>query len=377
MKYWGFVFLFTVCSTFLASGQSDTLSKRVEFVGDMRFRVEHDWNSRTASGSFRDDRTRFRLRGRVGLNFRINAYTTFGTRIRTGNINDQQGPHITLGSGTGEFGLFQIGFEKAFVNFNFKRTKINLGKFSFPFYKQDELFWNDNVFPDGLSGSYALPIEKVFEKLELTAGHFVIRSNNGLLSNDSYFQGIQLNAPFRVPKSGSYLSYYRFRNISYVPDNFDDVLNYSILNFGAYYQIIPSRKIVLGFDVYQNFTDYQGFNFITEKFKDQKLGLVASIKYGELKKKKDFLIHLYLANLERFSIVDYFAQNDWARWDYSSQNGSGSRLSNMKGFELRLGYAIDHNLNLVLRMYMAEQILTASNFKETGSRIRLDLDAKF
>ena len=107
------------------------------------------------------------------------------------------------------------------------------------------------------------------------------------------------------------------------------------------------------------------------------MGVVWNVKLGQLKKKNDWQFHLYYAYLEQFSIVDYFAQNDWARWDYSFMEAAGSRLSNFHGVEIRVGYTLKENFNLILRTYFVEQLVEQGDFKETGSRIRLDLNIGF
>ena len=116
---------------------------------------------------------------------------------------------------------------------------------------------------------------------------------------------------------------------------------------------------------------------IVDPLKDQKNGVVLSLKYGQLKTKGDWAVHLYYASLQKFSIVDYFAQNDWARWDYSSVGASGSRLSNFQGVEIRLSYLIKEKFNLILRTYFVEQLMALGAFREDGSRIRLELNMDF
>ncbi|MEL6837343.1 MAG: putative porin, partial [Bacteroidota bacterium] len=106
-RYWG-IFFFGVLLTSEIGAQRDSLTQKLSFTGDFRFRIEHDWNSRNASGNLRDDRSRLRYRFRFGLHYELDKHSAFGGRLRTGNINDQQGPHLTLGGENGEFGLDQI-----------------------------------------------------------------------------------------------------------------------------------------------------------------------------------------------------------------------------------------------------------------------------
>ena len=107
------------------------------------------------------------------------------------------------------------------------------------------------------------------------------------------------------------------------------------------------------------------------------LFLSASLSYGQLKERKDWLLMCTYANLGRFAAVDYFAQNDWARWDYSGQGSPDGRLTNFQGMRVTAGYAIRKNFVLKLNYYKVAQLVSQGATKETGDRIRLDLDIKF
>ena len=85
---------------------------------------------------------------------------------------------------------------------------------------------------------------------------------------------------------------------------------------------------------------------------------------------------LTYAYLERFSNLDYMAQNDWARWDYSGFDSPDGRLSNLWGIEAVLAYAISEKVNLVSKYYLVEQLVPYGAEKETGQRIRFDINLK-
>ena len=70
------------------------------------------------------------------------------------------------------------------------------------------------------------------------------------------------------------------------------------------------------------------------------------------------------------------SQNDWARWDYSYFGSPDGRLTNFNGIELVAGFMIDKKISLKMKYYLVEQIIPYGVTKETGSRIRLDLDVK-
>jgi hypothetical protein len=154
-------------------------------------------------------------------------------------------------------------------------------------------------------------------------------------------------------------------------------MNYAIVHIGTKIELIKRLKIAVGFDYYQNIKDYNNNDSIPQKFRNQKRGLVSSTSIGKLEKKGDWKLQLTHTYLERFAVVDFLAQNDWTRWDYSSQGSPDGRLTNFKGFEIMAGYAIDKNMNLKIRCFNVNQIKPFEIVKETGNRIRLDFNIGF
>ena len=135
----------------LLVAQKDSTRTKLSFTGDFRFRVEQDWNSRKPDGTYRDDRTRLRYRARFGVSYDYKDWMSIGIRLRTGDPKKQQDPHLTLGDGFKEFSTLPIALEKVYANFSHKWFSAWIGKNTFPFEKQNELFWSDNVFPEGIS----------------------------------------------------------------------------------------------------------------------------------------------------------------------------------------------------------------------------------
>ena len=142
--------------------QTDNIKTKLSFSSDFRFRVEQDWNSRKSDGMYRADRTRLRYRARFGVNYKYNKRVSFGTRLRTGDPKKQQDPQLTLGDGFKEFGTLTIAFEKVYANFNKEWFSAWIGKSTFPFEKQNELFWSDNIFPEGVSLSGTFNFENKY-----------------------------------------------------------------------------------------------------------------------------------------------------------------------------------------------------------------------
>ena len=376
-----FLFLVSFVFAFSTFSQKDSLKavNKLKFSGDFRFRIEQDWKSRKSDGSYRDDRSRLRYRMRFGANYAYNEWITFGMRIRTGQWNKQQDAHVTLGTGFKEFSTAPLGFDKIFLEF--KRYNFNfwLGKNSYPFKKQNELFWSDNVSPDGVFLAYDFKLNsKIIDQLKINAGHFIVKANSGSFNTDAYFQGVQLQTSFWKKRVQLFPGFYYFNKMPDIPDGLaTTTLNYAIFHVGGSYLISKSASFALEADFYANSSDLTNNPQIPTILNDQNKGYVFALKWGKLKEKNDFQIKITYALLERYSIVDYFAQNDWVRWDYSSIGSPDGRLANFQGAELSIAYAINKNFKLKTRCFMVEQLISTGAFKENGYRVRLDLDIGF
>lgn len=359
----------------------DSVDTKIHFKGDFRFRIEHDWDSRKTNGTFRSDRSRLRYRFRFGLTKNLDQHFSIGARVRTGNLNDQQGPHLTLGGSHGEFGLSQIGFEKIYLRYETKKWWTWIGKNEYPFFKQNEVLWNDNVFPEGAAiGASLVATDNL--KLSPTAGYFVFKSNNETFDLDAYLLSAQIKSVWNIaPKHQliANLGNLYFRNMPDIPDGQSTFhLDYNLINAAICYEVqLSAKTLSFGADYFHNFSDYATSAKVEDVYQNEKTGWVLNLKYGKLKSKKDFTFQVYYASIDKYAIVDYLAQNDWARWDYSGHDASGSRLSNFSGVEIRAGYQLTNSINLILRYYNVEQKTIHQGVKENGQRIRLDLNAKF
>ena len=354
--------------------QSDSLFSKLSFEMDYRFRAEQDWDSRKSDGTYRDDRSRLRYRLRAGATYSSKEYS-FGLRVRTGDQRKQQDPQLTLGKGLKEFGTLPIGFEKVYFKYNKSNFEIWLGKNTYSFEKNNELFWSDNVFPEGVSIKKSINVAKgILDKINLNAGHFILSSNNKLFSEDAYFQGAQLSLFSHHDKFEFSSAIYQLANIPNIPDGEHSfALRYSIFHLRSKLNL---AQISFDLDYYYNIRNYENNINIEQEFKNQKTGYTIGIQFGNLNTSKNWMYKLTYAYLERYSILDYMAQNDWARWDYSSSNSPDGRLSNLKGVEAVIAYSISDKINLVTKYYIVEQLIPFGTNKENGQRIRFDINVK-
>jgi len=376
MKGISFIVVYLVISITL-SAQTDSIQSKLSFNADFRFRVEQDWNSKKSDGTFRDDRTRFRYRLRAGVVYDDKWYN-IGFRIRTGNPSKQQDPQLTLGEGFKEFGALPIGLEKAYFQGKWHTFKVWVGKNTFPFEKSNELFWSDNVYPEGIFVGKSFRINSgIIDSLGIRGGHFIMSASGKSLGQDTYFQGYQAYITFLENRFELFPSFYLFKNVPNIPDGNETFENdYAILHVGTRLNLMKKPLLNIEFDYYNNFQNYDQTDSIPTSFKEQKSGLVIGLKCGALKQKGDWMFEASYANLQQYSAVDFMAQNDWARWDYSSFGSPDGRLTNFNGIELVAGFMIDKRVSLKMKCYLVEQIIPYGITKETGNRIRLDLDIK-
>ncbi len=367
-------------SPYLLLAQNDSTStQKLLFTGDFRFRIEQDWNSLNSDGASRDDRTRLRYRVRFGFDYQYNHWISFGARIRTGNPMKQQDPQLTLGDGFKEFSTLPIGFEKIFLDFKFHGFHFWLGKNTFPFVKQNELFWSDNVYPEGVFLSKKFQFKTPFiQSVKINAGHFIVATKGATFNNDGYFQGIQLHTTHWNNRIEFYPTIYYFNSMPNIPDGNESYkFDYSIFHMGTKLKLSQSPAVTFGFDYYYNFEDLMKVDSIPAAFKDENMGITTAISIGKLEIKGDWMFRITYNNLQRYAAVDFLAQNDWARWDYSSVGSPDGRLTNFKGLELLAGYAFDKKLTINMRYFIVQQLVPFGLSKETGSRVRLDVDIGF
>jgi hypothetical protein len=360
--------LLSIGSMSMAQGEAEEKEKKFNFSGDVRFRTEIDRNSKRMDGTDREDRDRLRYRLRFALNYKMNNNFEIGARIRTGNPQNQQSTHITFGD---EFDTDHIAIERAFIK---AQTNNGLwiwaGKNSIPFWRQNESLWDDDVSPEGISAGGEFKLDER-SSLAPIAGVFIAGHSGKNFSDDSSISVIQItfNRDIGNNKITASSGILRGSNLPNTPDGTHSFyLDYSIWASSMQYHF-KNIGLKLGLDYYINFEDYNDQEDIEEIFRDQKNGLVFSTIYNF--KKWEF--GYYYDTIEKYAVIDYFAQDDWVRWG----NEFYTRSSNFSGHEFRINYSITDYLMTILRAYFVEGIKTTETDLETGTRVRLDINFSF
>ena len=98
-------------------------------------------------------------------------------------------------------------------------------------------------------------------------------------------------------------------------------------------------------------------------------GYLAFVQTGNLSDPGDWLAAYYFSRVEALTFNGSYGQDDCVRWGSAVE----TRSTDLRCQELRVGYAILKNVNLVARVYIADAVAN----DEDGNRARIDFNFKF
>ena len=352
-----------------AISRHDTLTPYADF----RFRYEADWDSVNSSGVPRDDRQRLRVRGRIGLKYQPTDELTFDVRGRTGDSHSQQSPHLTIHDfDGGDRNDFSGILDKYYVQYAKDGVSVWGGRNGFPFWKQNELFWDDDVTVTGAALSVTPSIWD--ESLTGTMGAFYLPDGGWELNGQMYAGQVKFvreigGATLTLAEGFYFLD--GERGASHLR-NGNGARDYAILGSQAELKgKVLGVPVALGADVYQNFKNYSALSNdpFTAANSEEDFGYVLSARFGELSAPGDFQFGYYYAWLETFAVNGSYAEDDWERWGSATQTDS----SDLHGHEFRLTYRAAKKLDIMARLYAVDAITS----QQDGMRFRLDFNYKF
>ena len=335
-------------------------AEALRFTGDLRLRFESDYN---VTGKARRDRARYR--------FRLNAIYTRGDdlqvrgRMVTGDPTNQQSPHVNFGD---DLSRKSFSLDLMYLTYTRGGAQIRTGKHGFPIWKQNEMFWSDDVNPEGISALYNFDRftgEK--NRVRVMGGQYIIDDFDALFG--SSFTTIQANTRHQAGTAvlSTALGYFFFNNAdedtvinTYNPLN---GMDHHILLFSGQVRINARWPIVIGGDVMRNFKKPT-----IAGFQDETSGYVGQLLVGRLNNPGDWLFGVYYAYIEKFALIAHFAQDNW--WRFGSGHTDSSDIT---GFELRLGYQMAPGINIIARHYVTEEIKGTRE----ANRFRVDFNVGF
>lgn len=148
---------------------------RFTWYGEVRFRYEHQGfsedNPRSdffntanfldgtdfALPTTTEDNNRLRIRGRLGLNAKVNDWLDAGMRITTGGQNDSLSGNATQEAASSKY---TFALDRVFLKANVKPwLTVHGGRFENPFM-YTELVWDNDLPFDGVAATFSKPINK-------------------------------------------------------------------------------------------------------------------------------------------------------------------------------------------------------------------------
>lgn len=347
--------------------------------GDVRGRIESDWDSNRSNGTERDDRSRIRVRFRATLEYRASDKISVAVRLRSGSDDSQQSPHITIldfdGNDTGDA---DFNFDKWYLEYSSGNFSGWLGRNSLNFWKPDELVFDDDITPAGIGLAYKTG------RFTVNAGYF---SNPAGMHHFTGNTGI-LQAVFNTSVGSTRLTFAAgVADIDAEPSNANNGLllgnngarDYTLWvgNAEAAMRFL-GRPLKLNLDLLHNSQSYSATDAdpFTAFHRNENDGYILSARIGDTAERGHWLFGYYYAHVETFAVNNSLAEDDWLRWGSATQ----TRASNFKGSEFRLATSLGNNINVVARLYLVEAIRlrsATSLSKEDGNRFRVDFNWSF
>ncbi len=191
-----------------------------------------------------DNRSRLRIRLRLGAEIQLGDGFTTGFRLASGNSNSPVSANQTLGSPDGNFQKYSIWIDRAFIKYELtqgpdRSIGIEVGRFDNPFFRTSQIMWDNDIAFDGIAASarydvgfgltpfFTTGLFPIFN----TAFDFPSNSPDKIESYDKYLYAIQGGLDWDVTKHVNVttaLGYFYFDNIEgqlsdpYVPLDSND-----------------------------------------------------------------------------------------------------------------------------------------------------------
>ncbi|MFZ5495042.1 MAG: putative porin [Verrucomicrobiota bacterium] len=359
--------------TLLPAADAAKPAPLLTFSGDVRLRFERDWDSRTAAGAARADRNRMRARARLSLGCTFSDAWSFGARVRTGNPDSQQSPHLTFHSNDGVTDDLDGAFDRYFVQFKQDSLTAWAGRNTTPFWQQNEIFWDEDVTPTGAAVTHDGKLAE--GSLTAAAGAFYLpdgmKDLNGTLVGGQLKYG-QKYPDGRLTLAAGLYSLDGKRGATHLR-NRNGVRGYliGILSAQWSHPLDTGLPLMFGADLLRNFENYTATDALpfAARHADETGGWVLSAAYGAAKNPGDWQIYWSYAHIETLAVNASYAQDDWARFGSATQ----ADVTDFQGHEFRGTYVITKNLNVQTRLFLVEALTSVQD----GKRLRLDLNWRF
>lgn len=387
---------------------------RISFEGDIRLRYQGDRFQKDNAPPFAfpagqdisnttEDRDRFAVRARLGLNLKFSDWLTGGMRLTTGNTTTPVSTNQTLGN---SFNKYSMVLDQAYVRADpVEWLTISGGRMPNPWFSTD-LVWDEDINFDGVAVTFKPRFTDTLNGF-LTIGAFPLQEvsdSTTTLAKDKWLTGIQGGLSWALPHNSNFkfgVGIYNFQNIEGIRNTgattFYDLTapqfrqkgnslfditglgtgalyglaaNFKELNLTAAYDIArfdPVHVVMTG-----DFVKNIGYDSaeISQRTgiaapEPETKGYYARVLVGmpRLRGRGDWQTHLGYKYLERDAVVDAYTDSDFHLGG-----------TNAKGFILGGSYGVGNNSWMSLRWMSSTQISGAPLSIDV---MQLDFNARF
>jgi len=343
----------------------------IKVKGDFRYRHE------MIDQEGKDNRSRQRIRARIGLTGKVSDYTTVGVQLATGS-SDPVSTNQTLGNG---FSTKSIGLDLAY----FKATHPDLpgftltgGKMKNPIHKAGgfELIWDGDLNPEGGALGWSRDVDNV--TLNLLGGGFWITERSS--GDDSWLGAGQGMATFNFNEKKSAVTvgggYYNFVNAKGFMPFYDagDAFGNTVMN-----QVSGNDTT----EVYANdYELFEVFGEVSHKFNEIPVSVagdfvtntaadsletawLVGLKIGKTGQPGTWSLRYNYREVKADAVVGVFTDSDF--------RGGGT---NAKGHELGGNLQLAEHTTLAASYFINKLGLEAAN-EIDFNRLQLDVQFKF
>ena len=220
------------------------------------FRLRYEINDVDGKENLKD---RQRIRFRFGMKYKTETIE-MGGRLAT-NSGNLQSPHQTLGTLDGSSNK-EFGLDRAYLTMKFNtETSVTLGKAALNYWQQNEVLFDNDLSPEGISASYRLPVSEA--ELTLNSGYYILKEENdaeGIFQDDNLLmlQGV-FTTGSTVFKSTSSVGYGKIIEAGVVDGVFEERKVFSIAQQFSNFFYLP---LIAGFDYITSDADNENSAFI-------------------------------------------------------------------------------------------------------------------
>ncbi len=361
--------------------------KRTSLFGDVRLRYEGFYHQPAKAGTKVTARNRERIRARIGLKSTFSDELSATIRLATGNVNDPISTNQDLGN---SFARKNINLDWAYMTltpgatFGIRPGLVTVygGKFPNPVFKPNELLWDEDLSPEGLSETFSL-LAKPVGPLDQLKVHF-LQWTFGEVSNgpDGWMIGGQVNPVMHFGNAQVEvgIGQYGWHNPDLIAQqlNTNSSLKNTNLTFSeggeiagfesGFLETNPTAQVTwpnfVGTQPLKIWADYV-YNWRAATTNDS--AYQAGWRIGQQKVKGDWSVYAFWERNEQESMLSEFTASDF---------GNGG--TNGQGGQFGLEYQLLNPLTLGARSWFVNYIDTpAGSDNPTLFRVQVDAMVKF